>query len=261
MPLVRVAKVMLMDTNHLLQIEHLQIKLPAMDRAILQNIHYTINPGDFVVVLGGNGSGKSSLIKAINRTYPISSGKILFQQKPIANYSQADFAKQVITLTQDTSHSLFNDLTVLENCLLWELRHESVSLRYATLTQRQFFHDYLAAFNAQLPEKLDTTCSRLSGGEKQALILALCLRHPPTLLLLDEHTSALDPKTGHYIMGRTHAELIQHHITCVMTTHDLDDAMAYGNRLLALKEGKIVYQADGEQKQQLKRSDLLTFCY
>jgi len=245
----------------LLQIGDLKIKFPTMDRAILQDIHYLVNPGDFVVVLGGNGSGKSSLIKAINRTYPISSGNIQFQQKSISAYSQAEFAKAIITLTQDTRHSLFNDLTVLENALLWELRHESVSLQCATLTQRLFFKEYLAAFNAQLPDKLDTICARLSGGEKQALILALCLRHPPTLLLLDEHTSALDPKTGRYIMERTQAELQQHHITCIMTTHDLDDAMLYGNRLLALKEGRIVYQADNAQKQQLNRHDLLELCY
>ncbi len=245
----------------LLQIKNIGLHIPAVERWILQDINYSVYPGDIVIILGSNGSGKSSLVKLIDGTYQRTKGSVYFEGKPLSHLSCANRAKNIITLTQDMQSSLFLDMTVLDNCLLAELPHQNVSLKIETKKERLFFTDYLKRFNPKLSQKLDTTVDRLSGGEKQSLALALCLRHPPKLLLLDEHTSALDPKTATAIMQRTYDEIREHHITCLLTTHNLEIAMQYGNRLLALKDGKIVLTAEQEEKTKLSRQDLLTLCY
>lgn len=250
-----------MQTKYLLQIQHLSLHIPAVERWILKDINYTVSPGDTIIVLGSNGSGKSSLIKLIEGTYSSSKGTMLFDGQPLSHLSSTERAKNIITLTQDMKNSLFMDMTVLENCLLTELRHQAVSLKITSHNEREFFTNYLQRFNAKLSHKLETIVDRLSGGEKQSLALALCLLRPPKLLLLDEHTSALDPKTATTIMERTFKEIQEHQITCLLTTHNLDIAQQYGNRLLALKDGNIVLTADYDEKDKLDRQDLLERCY
>jgi putative tryptophan/tyrosine transport system ATP-binding protein len=250
-----------MIKKSLLQIKHLSLHIPAVERWILKDIDYTIYPGDIIIVLGGNGSGKSSLVKAIDGSYRCTKGKISLNEQPIAQLSSAERAKKIITLTQDMHGSLFLGMTVLENCLLAELRHHTVSLKIASQSERTFFTAYLKQFNPKLSHKLDTQVERLSGGEKQSLALALCLFQPPQLLLLDEHTSALDPKTAASIMQHTYSEIQKHKITCLLTTHNLEMALQYGNRLLALKEGSIVLTADHAEKETLTKQDLLERCY
>jgi putative ABC transport system ATP-binding protein len=248
-------------TTPLLQIKNISLHIPAVERWILKDINYTIHPGDIIIVLGGNGSGKSSLVKAIDGSYRCTKGKILLENKSISQLNRAEHARKIITLTQDMHGSLFLGMTVLENCLLAELRHHNVSLKIASQIERTFFTDYLKRFNPRLSHKLDTQVNRLSGGEKQSLALALCLFQPPQLLLLDEHTSALDPKTAESIMQHTYDEIQKHKITCLLTTHNLEIALQYGNRLLALKEGSVVLMADHAEKEKLTKQDLLARCY
>jgi putative ABC transport system ATP-binding protein len=245
----------------LLDIKHISLHIPAVDRWILSDINYNVYPGDMIIVLGSNGSGKSSLVKIIDGTYQATKGKIFLDNLPLTTLSNAERAKKITTLTQDMHGSLFLGMTVLENCLLAELRHHTVSLKITSRSERVFFIDYLKQFNTKLSHKLDTKVERLSGGEKQSLALALCLFQPPQLLLLDEHTSALDPKTATSIMQHTHDEIQKHKITCLLTTHNLEIALHYGNRLLALKDGKVVLTADNEDKAKLTKQDLLARCY
>lgn len=245
----------------LLHIKHLGLHIPAVERWILQDIDYTIYPGDIVIVLGSNGSGKSSLVKLIEGIYQPTKGSITFNDIPLSNLSCTNRAQSIITLTQDMQGSLFLGMTVLENCLLAALRYETVSFKIGSKTEREFFIAHLKRFNPKLVHKLDSQVERLSGGEKQSLALALCLLQPPQLLLLDEHTSALDPKTAACIMERTYQEIKEHKMTCLLTTHNLEIAHQYGNRLLALKDGKIVLTSDGEEKSRLTKQDLLTLCY
>ncbi|MCX7126113.1 MAG: ATP-binding cassette domain-containing protein [Gammaproteobacteria bacterium] len=221
------------------------------DRKIINNISTYIYPGDFVVILGGNGSGKSTLLKLINRTYPLSSGEINFKNKPITSYDFKSIRKEMVTITQFISDSIFVDLTIEENALLIdEGKTDLTTLR-----------TYLAEFNPQLAKALKTRVKNLSGGEQQILAFALYLRRQPGLLLLDEHTSALDPKKSDNVMAITHQIIAQKKITCLMTTHQLDYAIKYGNRLMAIREGEIAFEANREEKSKLTITDLLKYCY
>lgn len=248
-------------TNHICFIDNVSLRFPLADRPILQDINYAINYGDRIILLGGNGSGKSSLLKVLNRTYQPTSGKVYLKQKELRTLSGQFLSQRVVTVTQDLRDSLFFNLTVLENCLLWETRFKKISFQISKRKESNFYRDYLADFHAQLPKKLDVCVAALSGGERQSLVLALCLLHPPELLLLDEHTSALDPKIAANLIKYTEKLLEEKSITCVLATHNLDIALKYGNRLLALAEGQIRLQADGVEKAQLSQEQVLERCY
>lgn len=219
----------------ILQLDNISMKYAGNTKLVLKQINYTVQRGDFVILLGSNGSGKSTLLKLLHRHHQQDSGEIYFLGKPITRHHTRDFSRAVSVLTQDTSDSLFTSLSIYENyCLMKPPHHDT-----GNLSDRAFLSQYLLEFNPNLATHLDTLVSQLSGGEKQALALALCLLEPPALLLLDEHTSALDPNTSQQIMQLTQKMITQHHITCILTTHDLDIALRYGNRILVLHEGAV----------------------
>lgn len=247
--------------NHLCLIRNVRLKFSGADRPILDDINYSIDPGDRIILLGSNGSGKSSLLKLLNRTYQTTTGEILLKGKNLDAIPMRQLSQQVVTVTQDLRDSLFYNLTVFENCLLWATRFQNISFKISSREEKQFYADYLVSFHGQLPKKLDVHVASLSGGERQSLMLALCLQHPPQLLLLDEHTSALDPKIAASLIRYTERLLQEKSITCVLTTHNLEIALKYGNRLLALAEGKIRLQADGAEKTQLSPEEVLERCY
>jgi putative ABC transport system ATP-binding protein len=232
----------------MLTLNNLSFSTP--ERNIIQDISLSIDPEDFVVILGGNGSGKSTLLKLINQTYHQTSGNISFTNK---------INPKIVTLTQLMSDSLFMDLTVEENALLIE------SALFKTTPSKKIFLSqlpaYVSQFNLNLPNALKTRVRQLSGGEQQILAFALYLRHKPDLLLLDEHTSALDPKKADAVMAFTNQYLQQHKITCLMTTHSLSYALQYGNRLIALSDGHIIFEADADTKSTLTIADLMRHCY
>lgn len=232
-------------------LNNISLNLPNATRPILKNINYAIEKNDFIILLGSNGSGKSSLLKLIYRDYKSNQGQLYLMDKLIDNYSSYEFSCRVAVLTQNSADSLFTSLTVYENYLL--VQHQK--------DDREFFKHYLIDFNPNLAKKLDNTIDQLSGGERQALVLALCLLKKPDLLLLDEHTSALDPKTSQSIMALTHKMIEKHHITCMLTTHDLDIALHYGNRILVLREGEIYKTFDAPDKSQLTKDMLAEGCY
>lgn len=232
----------------LLTLDNLSFSTP--ERDIIKNIALSIYPEDFMVILGGNGSGKSTLLKLINQTYHQTSGGISYTNK---------INPKIITLTQLMSDSLFMDLTVEENALLIE------SAIFKTTPSKKIFLSqlpaYLSQFNVNLPNALKTRVRQLSGGEQQILAFALYLRQKPDLLLLDEHTSALDPKKADAVMQFTNHYVKQHKITCLMTTHSLAYAVQYGNRLIALSDGHIIFEADANTKSTLTIADLMKHCY
>lgn len=249
------------SNTHLCQIDHIGLNFPGADRPILQGINYTIDRGDRVMLLGSNGSGKSSLLKILNRVYQPTSGLIYLNGIALQKIPGKSFSQQVVTVTQDLRDSLFFNLTVLENCLLWETRFQKLSLEISKKKEKSFYQEYLVDFHRQLPAKLETCVAALSGGERQSLVLALCLLHPPELLLLDEHTSALDPKIAVTLIEYTEKLLQEKSITCVLATHNLDIAINYGNRLLALSDGQIKLQANGNEKTKLSHEEILEKCY
>jgi len=241
----------------LCQINAVNLHFPKTNRLILENINYSIMSQDQIVLLGSNGSGKSSLLRVLNKIYQPTSGKVYLDGKLLYKINSKIFSKEVVTINQELRDSLFFDLSVLENIRIWEARYHRKLLKLFNKKMEKNLENYLAEFHPQLPMKLHTPVERLSGGEKQSLLLALCLKYPPKLLLLDEHTSAMDPKITEFLIAKTFSALKEYGVTCLMTTHDLNIALNYGDRLLMLENGQIKFQADYAEKNHLSRERLL----
>jgi putative ABC transport system ATP-binding protein len=237
-------------TPSLLKINNLSLKIGNLERPILSNINYEINPGEFIIILGSNGSGKSSLLKLLENRYYPTEGEIFLEERLLSRYSEKQLSQQIKTLTQNCHESLFTSLTIFENYLLRTKKPD-----------KEFLKNYLKKFNINLSLKLDQIVEKLSGGEKQALALALIMLYPPKILLLDEHTSALDPHASSQIMQLTKDIVEEYKITCILTTHDLFIAENYGDRILALKNGSIHQDIKKNPKAKLSHSELLNACY
>ncbi len=234
----------------LLTIKNLNLKVPSKEEAILSEISLEVFPGDFIVLLGSNGSGKSSLIKVINGLTKPTLGEISFKGVSLINLSIHKRAKEIVTLTQDLNLTTFSHLTVLENCQVAASRSQKGKIN------REKVGEVLRAYNPNLKDKLDEPVHLLSGGERQTLGLAMSIWCLPPLLLLDEHTSALDPLRARALMQLTHEVISNHQLTSIMTTHNLDDALLYGNRVIALSRGKIIL--DVKDKTELTKEKLLS---
>jgi putative ABC transport system ATP-binding protein len=239
-----------------LELKKVGLRISGLEKPILNNINYQVAPGDFVVILGSNGSGKSSLLKLLDGTYQHSDGLVNIDEKSIKEFSRKELAEKVVTLTQDYHKSLFCTLTVLENCFLAQERSRKEKKKDV-----RFFAEYLAKFNPNLPKKFKVLANELSGGEKQALALALSVLYPPEVLLLDEHTSALDPQAADTLMHITAEVVRDQKITCLMTTHDLDIALQYGNRILVLQHGEVLHRFETAEKAKLTHQILRDTCY
>ncbi|MCH9625303.1 MAG: Cobalt import ATP-binding protein CbiO [Chlamydiales bacterium] len=237
-----------MNNQAFLAIQELSYSVEGENKKILDSISIEIQKGDFIVLLGGNGSGKSSFLKCINGLYRPQKGKVLFGEKELSRLSFEKIGKQVATLTQDLAGATFGELTVLENC-------QCAALKQNTFCSKEKITAHLKQYHPALSSKLNQRAVELSGGERQCLALAMGLFYPPKLLLLDEHTSALDPQLAKQMMALTHAHSKQ--ITVIMTTHNLEDALNYGNRLLLMQKGKIVFDVGLEEKEKLTKEDLL----
>ncbi|MES2204267.1 MAG: ATP-binding cassette domain-containing protein [Pseudomonadota bacterium] len=228
------------------------ISLNLGQQQILFDINLDVNKNEIIIMLGSNGSGKSSLLKLIDRRYSMQKGSLTIDGISIEKYSQKNLAKTIITLTQNPLDSLFPKLTVKENCLLACYRAEK---------NPAAFEDHLAQFNPKLVSHLNTLSGHLSGGEQQALVLALACLAKPKILLLDEHTSALDPHTAENLMQLTQEKIKAHGITCIISTHQLEHALQYGDRLIALQEGRILKNYSKIEKVNLSLERIRKECY
>lgn len=223
------------------------------DQTIIDNLSLTIYDGEFVVLVGPNGSGKSSLIKIINGQYQANGGEALVDNQNILGLPVHTIAHTIATLTQDIRHSSFSDLSVMMNMEL--------ALRRSSPKSLEAIQEYLSTFNPTLTSRLNILAGHLSGGQRQSLALAICFAHTPKILLLDEHTSALDPKAANALMALTNTHVREKKLTTIMITHSLDHAMAYGDRLIALSEGRIVCDLTGADKANLSREKLISLAY
>jgi putative ABC transport system ATP-binding protein len=245
----------------LLELKNVSLTFSGIQKPILSDIQYAVNEGDIIVILGSNGSGKSSLLKLLDKRYHPTTGHITLAGNPLTSFAPKKFNHSIKTLTQNCHESLFTSLTVLENYLLVKQQYEPDLFSIQKKHEREFLMDYIVKFNPNLASKLDQVVEQLSGGEKQALALALTVLYPPQILLLDEHTSALDPKSAVHLMQLTYETVKQYRITCLMTTHDLAIAEKYGNRILALKNGEIYQIIDQHEKPTFSQHHLLAACY
>ncbi|ERL65334.1 ABC transporter ATP-binding protein [Schleiferilactobacillus shenzhenensis] len=225
----------------------------------LQGINLTVTDGEFVTIIGGNGAGKSTLLNSIAGTLPIDAGQVILAGRDITYDDVTARARWIARVFQDPKMGTAQRLSVAENMALAAKRGEHHSLfRIGTPhAARPRFQEALKRLNLGLEDRLDTEIGLLSGGQRQAITLLMATLQKPKLLLLDEHTAALDPKTSATVLHLTNQLVQEEDLTTLMITHNMQDAIKYGNRLLMLDHGKIVVDVAGEQKQHLTVPDLL----
>lgn len=236
---------------------------------VLNNFSLTLKPGSFNVLIGGNGAGKSTLVKLIAGSTEPDSGQINLGDQPLTPLPPHLRMRYLSLVQQDPSLGTVGSLTVLENLALVTSKGQSLTLkpllalrRGQRRLQRAYYEAHLSALNMGLEQHLDTPVKHLSGGQRQALALSLCLLSPTKLLLLDEHTAALDPKASAQLMQLTDTFVRQHQLTTLMITHDLQQALRYGDRLLMLQQGQLTLDLDENAKKALQPKDLLEiYCH
>ncbi|KRK48794.1 ABC-type uncharacterized transport system, ATPase component [Secundilactobacillus kimchicus JCM 15530] len=227
---------------------------------ILKHLNLTINDGDFITVLGSNGAGKSTLFNAIGGNLPIDSGDILLHGKPVGHESEEQRTRFLSRVFQDPKLGTAPRMTVAENLLLAEKRGQRRGLVPRHLKQAMpHFKEITSTMNNGLEQRLNTPTGNLSGGQRQALSFLMATLKRPDILLLDEHTAALDPKTSQQLMRTTNERITDQHLTCLMITHHLDDALTYGNRLIVVNDGQITFDVSGDAKKALTQDKLLEF--
>lgn len=223
----------------------------------LKNIDLDIQKGEFITILGGNGAGKSTLLNAISGNFIIDSGKITVNNNNVTSNPEHKRAKYISRVFQNPSQGTAPRMTVAENMALAYRRGQKRTLSSGiTKENKEFFREQLATLGLGLESRLDSEIGLLSGGQRQAISLLMATMKTPDLLLLDEHTSALDPKTQKTIMELTDKLISEKNITALMITHNIQDALKYGNRLIVLNQGEIVRDYNKEEKDKLKLIDI-----
>lgn len=228
------------------------------EKRALQGIDLTLNDGDFVTIIGGNGAGKSTLLNMIAGAYPVDSGMIEINEENITKMPEHRRAKYIGRVFQDPMKGTAADMQIEENMALAFRRGERRRLRWAvTQREREFYKDALERLGLGLQARMSSKVGLLSGGQRQALTLLMATLRRPQLLLLDEHTAALDPKTASKVLSLTREIVEQEHLTAMMVTHNMHDAITIGNRLIMMDNGRIIYDVAGEEKKRLRVEDLL----
>ncbi|EMD16884.1 hypothetical protein HMPREF9943_00926 [Eggerthia catenaformis OT 569 = DSM 20559] len=227
------------------------------EKTALNHLNLHLNEGDFVTIIGSNGAGKSTLFQAIAGGADVNEGSILLDNKDITYTKEYIRSRQIGRLFQDPLKGTAPSMTIEENLTLASSRGKHYSLRPIGHKDRKAFIKALEALNIGLEERLYTKVGTLSGGQRQALTLLMATFVKPKLLLLDEHTAALDPQTSLKVMNISERIASEHHITTMMITHNMEDALKYGNRILIMKEGNIIADINQEEKKKMTVEDLI----
>ena len=228
------------------------------EKIALNGVNLTLNEGDFVTVIGGNGAGKSTTLNAIAGVWPIDSGKIYIGGDDVTKLSEHKRAKYLGRVFQDPMTGTATTMSIEENMAIAARRGEKRGLSWGiTHQERDTYREMLKALDLGLEDRLSSKVGLLSGGQRQAITLLMASLKKPKLLLLDEHTAALDPKTAAKVLDISDKIIQEHQLTAMMVTHNMKDAIAHGNRLIMMHEGKIIYDVSGEEKKNLKVADLL----
>lgn len=246
----------------MLQIEHLSKTFnpgTINEKKALDDMNLVVNDGDFITILGSNGAGKSTLFNAIAGVFLADEGKILLDGKNITFDPDYRRSKYMGRLFQDPLKGTAPHMTIEENLALAYLRagHTTDSFSRISRKDRAMFRDYLKRLDMGLEDRMQTQVGTLSGGQRQALTLLMATIVPPRLLLLDEHTAALDPGAAEKIMALTNEIVAEHHTTCLMITHNMHQGLKTGNRTLMMADGRIILDLDAEERKQLTIADLM----
>lgn len=228
------------------------------EKIALNGVNLTLNEGDFVTVIGGNGAGKSTTLNAIAGVWPIDSGKIYIGGDDVTKLSEHKRAKYLGRVFQDPMTGTATTMSIEENMAIATRRGEKRGLSWGiTHQERDTYREMLKTLDLGLEDRLTSKVGLLSGGQRQAITLLMASIKKPKLLLLDEHTAALDPKTAAKVLEISDKIIAENHLTAMMVTHNMKDAIVHGNRLIMMHEGKVILNISGEEKKKLTVEDLL----
>lgn len=229
------------------------------EKTALSGLNLHLNEGDFVTVIGGNGAGKSTMLNAVAGVWPVDEGKLFIDNVDVTKLPEHKRAAYLGRVFQDPMTGTAAGMQIEENMALAARRGAMRFLKPGiTQKEREYYKERLSALGLGLEDRLTSKVGLLSGGQRQALTLLMATLKKPRLLLLDEHTAALDPKTAAKVLEATDRIVGEDNLTTLMITHNMKDAIAHGNRLIMMYEGHVIYDVAGEEKKNLKVSDLLT---
>ena len=228
------------------------------EKKALNGINLHLDEGDFVTVIGGNGAGKSTMLNMVAGVYPVDCGSIIIDGVDVTRLPEYKRAKYLGRVFQDPMTGTAADMQIEENLALAARRGKSRLLRAGiTAKERKEYKELLKILDLGLEERLTAKVGLLSGGQRQALTLLMATLKKPKVLLLDEHTAALDPKTAKKVLDITEEIVKKNNLTTIMITHNMADAIRVGNRLIMMNNGKIIFDVSGEEKKKLTTADLL----
>ena len=228
------------------------------EKRALNGVSLTLNDGDFVTIIGGNGAGKSTLMNAIAGVFGVDAGSILIDGVDVTNLPEYKRAKYIGRVFQDPMMGTAATMQIEENLALAARRGAKRTLRSGiTKAEREKYREQLKILDLGLENRMTAKVGLLSGGQRQALTLLMATLKKPKLLLLDEHTAALDPETAEKVLDATERIVAKDRLTTVMITHNMRDAIAHGNRLIMMYDGKILIDVSGEEKRSLTVEQLL----
>ncbi|MCF2663012.1 ABC transporter ATP-binding protein [Oscillibacter valericigenes] len=228
------------------------------EKQALRGVSLTLNDGDFCTVIGGNGAGKSTMLNAVAGTFPVDAGTISIGGTDVTHLPEFKRAKFIGRVFQDPMMGTAPTMQIDENLALAARRGQSRGLKWGiTKAEKEQYQEMLRKLDLGLEDRLTSKVGLLSGGQRQALTLLMASLQKPKLLLLDEHTAALDPKTAAKVLELSDRIVAENHLTTMMVTHNMKDAIAHGNRLIMMYNGRIVIDVSGEEKKKLTVPQLL----
>ena len=224
-------------------------------KTAIDNLSLEVNDGDFITIIGANGAGKSTLFNAIAGSFYTDSGSIYLDGKNITMLSEHKRARQIGRLFQDPMKGSAPGMSIGENLAL--AAGHGGWLSSVSKKDKEIFREKLSLLKMGLEDRMDSPVGTLSGGQRQALTLMMATINPPKLLLLDEHTTALDPATAEKVIELTENIVKEQNLTCMMITHNMQSALSLGNRTIMMNEGKIIFDESGNARDELTVNDLL----
>ncbi len=228
------------------------------EKVALAGVNLNLNEGDFVTIIGGNGAGKSTTLNAVAGVWDIDEGSIIIDGVDVTKLPEHKRSKYLGRVFQDPMTGTAATMGIDENMAIAGRRGQKRTLRWGiTKKEKEQYYEQLKSLGLGLEDRMTTKVGLLSGGQRQAITLLMAAIQKPKLLLLDEHTAALDPKTAAKVLEISDRIIAENNLTAMMVTHNMKDAIAHGNRLIMMHEGRIIYDVSGEEKKNLQVSDLL----
>ena len=240
----------------MLELHNVTKSFPQNAQATLKDINLKVDEGEYCIILGSNGSGKSTLLKVISGEYQADSGDITLNGKNVTKHPLHIRAKEIGSVAQDINKGTIDEMTLLENISLSKMRGNSAKYKFFTNQTDEVVKD-IKLLGLDLEKYVNTKISSLSGGQRQSIASLMAMSPKPKLLLLDEHTSALDPRSKEKIMSFTDSYIKNHNITTIMITHSIVEAINYGNRLIVMHHGVIAYDVRESEKSKLNEQAIL----